>query len=155
MWALKHICIMLNHNKTEGLDLFCSFSLTKQNPPQWKSSRFLSDHRWYRVWFFPASSCQRCRHSPHLSRRCLFERRPAHLGPQIQIPPCPRSRIWCWREAPATQSVLFLYLISLIIKWQLIEQRNNITDTFDHLLTALKWSTVISKSALHITTQES
>ena len=71
-----------------------------RTPPQWRSSRFLSDHRWCRVWSCPASSCQRCKRSPRLLRRCLFEITLAHPGPQIQTPPSPRSRTWYWWEAP-------------------------------------------------------
>lgn len=92
----EYICGILKHSK---------FINIKQhyNPssPPWRSSRFLSVRRWCRVWSCPANSCQRCRHSQRLLRKCLYEQTPVHPGPPIQTPPCPRSRIWCWWEAPA------------------------------------------------------
>lgn len=75
-------------------------TVKKVSWPQGRSSRCPSDHKWCRVWFCPASSCQRCRHSPRLSGKCLFGQTQAHPGPQSPIPPSLQSRIWYWWEAP-------------------------------------------------------
>lgn len=92
----EYIHGILNHSKSINIKQH-----SNQSSPPWRSSRFLSVRRWCRVWFCPANSCQRCRHSRRLLRKCLYEQTPVHPGPPSQTPPCPRSRIWCWWEAPA------------------------------------------------------